>query len=155
MTLDEELSAFAGCLDAERGAVFKAGDRVLRVLAAQKRAVATPRAFRKMRWATLGMFAAAGHCTRTRVAQVAAVSACFDADHRYPDVAWPLFHACVRAAEHTNRDAVEILDEALAQGWHVPQVNALWRTAKARGQCGGTCRDCGAKCSAKQTEAAA
>ena len=88
--------------------------------------------------------AAAAHCTTARVRQLGQVSGTFGDEQRYPDKAWALFRAVRNAANRNKLDARELLDDAIAKGWGVSELNALGRAVPVEVAASGECDDCGA-----------
>jgi hypothetical protein len=149
-SFDELVGMFCGSLDTERGAAWHAGDIVTRALeeiATTDRAGDRPnaRAVRSAERRLIGAMAEAAHCTMARVRQLGQVSATFGSEQRYPDKPWSLFRAVRAAAGRNQRDARTLLDEAVANGWGVPDLNAMGRAVPVALALRGDCAVCGSQ----------
>src|SRR3990167_363628 len=75
--------------------------------------------------------ASAGHCTTAYVGQLARLSLAYGTESRHLDVAMALYRACLQAAKRTGKKPADVLEDALAKGWHAAEVNALGREPDA------------------------
>lgn len=86
------------------------------------------------------------HCSTSYVRALHACADHYAPTHEYPSVSLGLFRACIAAATRTNQRAPDVLDDALAKGWHVREVQALGRAETVTYRLKPTaCPDCGAK----------
>jgi hypothetical protein len=144
-TLDELQQRFADAVSSERESFWRGAE------IAQYAASSQPTA--KARAKVINALASTGHCTSSRVRELIRLVDSFGSEARYPDVALVLFRACITAAKRLGTTAVEVLDDALAKGWHAADVSKLGRPAKLVGLLEATCRRCTAEVRVRVTNA--
>lgn len=163
-TDDERLGLWCAALELERHAYWTSGDRARDWLDDIRAAVETerltPRQARKERRRVLGLMAkAAGQgMTLATIQQRARVCATFPDDvrptqspgqhgdraMRYLDLPPTFYRATMNAAERTQRDALELLEEAIDRGLTVGDLNALGKDVPIELVASGDCPKCGA-----------
>jgi len=84
-------------------------------------------------------------CSRAHIKQRLALRSVFG-EHRaeLERVAFSVLRATANAAKRNGRDAWDLLQEALAAGWHVSNLDALGRTGRRRVEFKGHCDECDA-----------
>src|SRR3990167_7682668 len=87
--------------------------------------------------------ASAGHCTAAYVGQLARLSLAYGTESRHLDVSMALYRACLQAANQTGRKAADVLEDALAKGWHVADVAQLGRAPNVTVSLDAECMVCG------------
>lgn len=135
--LDELQQRFADALTTERDGLWMACD----VIAYAANRAGTKRGRAKV----VAAFAAVGHMTSAYARVLCLLSEAFGTESRKPDVSMSLYRSCMRAAKRLARTPADILDEALANGWHAAEVSALGRPESAAATMTGVCLVCGAK----------
>ena len=90
-----------------------------------------------------GLLASHGHCGIAYIGQLARLSMAYGTESRYPDVAMILYRACLQAAKRTGRTPADVLEDALAKGWHAAEVAQLGRKPDATVGLDVECPACG------------
>jgi len=119
---DDLVRRWCDALSSERESFWTAADVA---------AYAVKHGTRKERAAAKRALASAGHCTTAYVGQLARLSMAYGTESRHVDVAMALYRACLQAAKRTKRTPADILEDALAKGWHAADVAQLGREPDA------------------------
>lgn len=155
MVADEELAEFETICDEEEGCGWRGGDRVNRTLAAHRRASQSKREWKIRRRKIIGAFAQRGQKTVSCVAQRAAVSATFGweqrPDHLQTKPPWHFYRSVMNAATRTKVDPRQLLDDALAKGLTVADLNAMGKDVPQVVALAADCSECGATVRVKIT----
>lgn len=158
--LDHYMGTFAGMRMSAWAQWWKQGDFVADALAAMASTTRTKGQARRMRRLTLRSLAGCGFTTAGTLAAMAECALTFEAHAMLPDGTTPVrsmdrngafYVAVLKAAKRTKTEeqsekdrALEILQEALALDWHLPQIAALGRVKGEHLRGDGDCAECGA-----------
>lgn len=133
-TFDELTQRWCDALSSERESFWTAADVA---------AYAIRSGTRKEQAQAKRVLASAGHCTTAYVGQLARLSMAYGKELHLPDVAMALYRACLQAARRTGRKPADVLEDALAKGWHIAEVAALGRKPTATVGLDAECTACG------------
>lgn len=146
MTREQQLHAdYVACDEQEQEAQWRKGEVILQYLRASSREAKTPREARQIRAHVFRDIAALVKRTTNCVKQQCEVYAAFGLEPiRSQMHPWCWHRAVLNAARRNKLSPAALITEAIEKRWHIPELNALGRTAPEVATCTADCAECGA-----------